>query len=79
MQSELEQLKCNSYRPLLAQDSSIRCKSLFRRSRKFLPLKSDAWKVILHNKIIESHSDFLQKSHEDLHGKDRTEIMYLVS
>jgi len=78
-QSKLEWPKCDSHRLSLAQDGLIECKSSFRRLRKFLPLESDTWKVILHSEIIESHSDFLQKSYKDLHRKDRTEDMDLVS
>ena len=54
-------------------------KSLLNRSRKFLPLELHTWKVIFHWDRIELHSNFLQKSQEDLHGNIRIETMFLVS
>jgi len=67
VQSEFEWPNCNSYELSLEYDDLIGCKSSPRRSRKFLPLKLDAWKVIFHCERIESHLDFLQKSQEFLH------------
>ena len=78
-QSEFKWPNCDSYRPPLEYDGSIGCKSLSKRSRKLLPLKSDAWKDIFHCDRIESHSDFLQKSQEDLYGKDGIDTKFLVS
>ena len=78
-QSKFEWPNCNSHRPPLEYDGLIGCKSSPRRSRNFLPLKSDAWKVIFYCERIESHSDFLQKSQEDLHGNDRIDTKFLVS
>ena len=78
-QSEFEWPSCNSHRLPLEYDGLIRCKLLPRRSRKFLPLESDVWKVIFHCKRIELHSDFLQKSQEDLHGHEGIDTKFLVS
>ena len=42
--------------------------SLFR-SRKFLPLYSDTWKVIHHLQTILSHFSFLLNSHDNFQGR----------
>jgi len=63
----------------LELDGSIGFKSSSKKSRKFLPLESDAWKVIFHCKRMELHSDFLQKSQEDLHGNNGIDTISLVS
>jgi len=63
----------------LEKDSLTGYELSSNKSRKLLPFESDAWKVILHCKRIELQSDFLQKSQEDLHGKDSIETMFLVS
>ena len=78
-QSKFEWLNCNSHRPSLELDGSIGFKSSLNRSRKFLSLELDAWKVIFHWKSIDSHSDFLQKYQENLHGNNRMDTMFLVS
>jgi len=77
--SEFKWPNCNSHRPPLEYDGSIECKSSSKRSRKLLSLKSNAWKVIFYCERIELHLDFLQKSQEDLHGKDRIDTKFLVS
>ena len=78
-QSEFKWPNYNNHGPPLENDGSTGHESLSNRSRKLLPFGSDTWKVILHCKRIDSHSDFLQKSQEDLHGKDGIETMFLVS
>jgi len=67
--NELEWLKCcNQGLPLIV-NSSIGLRLLSSNSRNFLPLKSATWKDIFHCKRTESHSHFLQKSQDNLHGK----------
>ena len=58
-------------------DSSIGFRLSSNNSRKFLSLKSAAWKSILYCERIESHSFFLQKSHDDLYGNKGMETMFL--
>ena len=50
-------------------------------SRKFLPFRSDVWKVILYYTIIELQSRFLQKSQDNLHRKigEKLKILVLLS
>ena len=49
------------------------------KSRKFLPLESAAWKDNLHCDMAELLSLLLQKSQEDLQGKEGTESKLLES
>ena len=79
VQIKFEWLNCKSYGPPLQYKGLMRSKLSLNRSRKFLSLESDTWKIIFHWDRIESHSDFLQKSQEDLHGNIRIETMFLVS
>ena len=69
---------CNQGLPLMF-DSLIGFRLSLSNSKKFLPLNSVAWKDIFHCERTESHSLFLQKSHEDLHGKIITESKLLES
>ena len=70
-------IDCN--RLPLELNSSIEFKSSFKRSKKFLPLELDTWKVIFYYERIKFHSDFLQKSQEDLHENNRIDIIFLIS
>ena len=78
-QSKFEWPNCESHEPPLEHEGSIGSKSSLNRSRKFLSLESDAWKVIFHWDRMELHSDILQKSQEDLYGNIGIETMFLVS
>ena len=53
--------------------------SLSTSSRKFLPLRSDAWKVIFQVLIMLSFSNFLLKSHEYLFGNRGVRLNNFVS
>ena len=75
----LEWLKCWSHGPPLILDGSIGFRSLSSKLRKYLPLKSAAWKSIFYWERIKLHSVFLQKFQDDLHGNDRIEVIFLVS
>ena len=79
VQSKFKWPNCKSYVPSLEHEGSMEHKSSLNRLRKFLPLESDAWKVIFHWDRMELYSDFLQKSQEDLYGNIRIETMFLVS
>ena len=61
VQSKFKWLNCKSYGPPLQYKGLMGSKSSLNRSRKFLPLESDAWKVIFHWDRMELHLDFLQK------------------
>ena len=62
--------KAWSQGPPLMYDSSMILLLMLMRSRKFLSLPSDAWKVIFHRLMMLSLSDFLQKSQDSLLGND---------
>ena len=78
-QSEFEWLDCKSHGPPLELDGSMGFKSLPNRSRKFLPLELDTWKVIFYWESMDLYSDFLWKSQEDLHVNNGVNTMFLVS
>jgi len=77
--SVLEWPKCWSYRPPLVLDGSIGFRSSSSKLRKYLPLESATLKSIFHWERIKLHSDFLQKSQDDLYRNNRVEIIFLVS
>jgi len=58
-QSKFEWPNYKSHGLPLKVDGSMGFKLSPNRSRKFLPLESDAWKVIFHWESINLHSDFL--------------------
>jgi len=58
-------------------EGMIRFRSSSNKSRKFLSLKSAAWKDNLHCNMAELLSFLLQKSQEDLQGKEGTESKLL--
>ena len=67
-QSKFKQPKAWSQGPPLAQDGSITLRSSSKRSRKWLPFPSNAWKVIFHSLFNSLQSNFLQKSQDNLVG-----------
>ena len=71
---ELEEPKAWSHGPLLMYDSSMISLLMSMRSRKFLPLPSDAWKVIFHRLMMLLLSDFLQKSQDILLENDGSRL-----
>ena len=79
VQSKFEWLNYKSHGSPLEHEDSMGSKSSLNRLRKFLSLESDAWKVIFYWDRMELHSDFLQKSQEDLHRNIGIETMFLVS
>ena len=53
--------------------------SLLTSSRKYLPFKSDVWKIIFHLLIMSLHSLFLLKSQEFLFRRSGVRLNDLVS
>ena len=77
--NELKWPNCCNYRLPLIFNGLIEFRSLSNKFRKFLSLKSAAWKNILYCKRTESHFLFLQKSYRDLHRKIGTKSKLLKS
>ena len=68
--NKLEWPKAWSHGPPLAHEGSISFRLSSNKFRKLLPFLSDAWKVIFQSLFDSSQSDFLQKSHDILIGRD---------
>lgn len=76
--NKFEYLKYLIYEPLLIYKNSIGKRSLSRRSRKCLSLKSDVWKVICQFLMMLSYYWFLPKSHDVLYGSSSVRLNYFV-
>ena len=76
---ELKWPKNLSHELPLMYDSSMMLSSLSIRLRKCLPLRSDAWKIILHLLAMSSHSFFLLKSQDNLQGNSGMGLKDFVS
>ena len=77
--NKFEYLKCYNHGLPLMLDSLIEFRLSSNRSRKFLSLKSAAWKIIFHCERIELHLAFLQKFQNDLHGNKGVKTIFLES
>ena len=78
-QSKLEWLKFWSYGLSLVYDSLSSLLSSSTRLRKWLLLRSDAWKIIFHLLVRSLHSSFLIKFQESLLGYKGVSLKDLVS
>ena len=76
--NEFECLKYLIYRPFLVYEGSIERRSLSKKSRKCLPLKSDTWKVIYQFLIMLLHSCFLSKSYDVLYESSSVRLNFFV-
>jgi len=77
--NEFDRLKyCSQGLPLMFE-GTIGFRLSSNKSRKFLPLEFATWKDILHSDMAELLSLLLQKSQEDLQGKERIELKLLES
>ena len=76
---ELKWPKNLSHELSLIYDSSMILSLLSIRSRKCFPLRSDAWKIILHLLAMLSHSFFLLKSQDDLQENSRMRLKDFIS
>ena len=65
--NEFKCSKCLIHRLFLIYKDSIERSSLFKKSRKCLPLKLNAWKIICQLLIIFLHLFFLSKSYDVLY------------
>ena len=77
--NKFECLKYLIQEPPLVYEGSIGQRLLLRRSRKCLPLSSDAWNIIFHCFSILSHSLFLSKPQDDLHSNNGVRLNSLDS
>lgn len=77
--NEFEEPKCFIHTPLLVYIGWISILLLSVNSRKFLPLKFNAWKIICHFWTRESHFSFLLDSHDDLLRNVRSILRCFVS
>lgn len=77
--NEFKCLKYLIYRLLLIYKGSIGRILLFKRLRKYLSLKLDAWKMICQFLMIFLHSFFLSKSYDVLHKNSGVRLNFLVS
>ena len=79
VQSKFEWPKFWSHRPPLIYNGSSSLLSPSTRLRKWLPFRSDAWKIISHLLVRSLHSSFLLKSQESLLGYKGVGLKDLVS